>query len=615
MIIDGRECIETPEGYVFTDVVDNTRPHNGQMILAGICVLYAWLVGTVIYQIKFPQPGDTIGVFSYNLLLATQRAFGEAVLVVVPLALITAVYIVLVRVDVVSRITKALAISSLIIWICAAFALLYGFENNQHDNLIGRYSVGVAINLLGRPATLGMYWALLLWIVAKFAERQTGWCIWTYINDFKKKAVVQLEQLHSQLMRCLPQPTAMIAENIVPNIPAIPTVASQISDDSETSVEFNYRVAEFRKRFEKPAPVNNTAKPVSKNHQALEQDDLGELILVIDWLKVGGLALLSAEAGVGKTRLLVALACAIASGQNFLGWNVYGARKVLYVDGEMGKRDMRDRVRSLGTAPNNLIMLTYDMCREDQFPNICTTLGQSLIERELLANNMRAGSVIILDSLLTLSQEEIDYPKAHAAYQSWLLRLRERGYTVLAAHHTNKQGVQNGSNKKNTLLNVSILMVRPKSYVQNGLETRAEIEFKKCRESNGVDISPSVVSCKDGVWTRECANGDVYEWRMQQSEPSYAGEYSVNKVNIHPHTSDSVNIQVNNPNSLNIHEYSRDYSPEYSPEGMNIHVMQAEKDLNNAVIDLSKEGKTQSEIAVELKISQSKVSRILAKAS
>ena len=580
MIIEGLEYIETPEGYVRSDIIDDAKPHKVQLLVAGICTLYSGLVGTVIYQIKYPQTGDVIGVFSYNLLLITQQLLGEAVLVAVPVVAALAVYILFVRIDVATKITKAIMLGALVIWICAAFALLYGLENNPTDNLVGRYSVGISINMLGKPATFGLYWTFLLYLVISTIEKNTGWSVWDSLNDRKKKALIKLNHLQHQIIENLP--SISTKESIVPN-----SYSESIQDfDDNEKVAFDARISEFRRRFEKSMPVKKEVQPVSKNHEALEQANLGELILVIDWLKVGGLALLSAEAGVGKTRLLVALACAIASGQDFLGWRVYGARKVLYVDGEMGMSDMRDRIRSLGTAPSNLILLTYDMYRDDEVPNICTNLGQSLIERELLAHKMSEGSVIILDSLLTLSQEQIDYPKAHATYQNWLLRLRERGYTVLAAHHTNKQGQQSGSNKKNTLLNTSILMTRPKGYTQNGFETRAEIEFKKCRDSHGVDISPSTLVCCDGIWTRKCQDGNEYSW--------------------------SVNSEtMNNNNELNM----KDYSSEYAVHKVNIQDIQVEKNLNNSVIALSGAGKTQLEIANELNISQSKVSRILAKAS
>ena len=135
MMIDGKPFVKTKEGYVQADIIDNSKPHSAQILIAGILALYAWLIGTVIYQIKYPQVGDVIGTFSYSLLVGTQALVGEAVLVALLASIVLSLFIVLVRIDAASRITKSFIFSGAIIWIFSAFSLLYGFETEPNANL------------------------------------------------------------------------------------------------------------------------------------------------------------------------------------------------------------------------------------------------------------------------------------------------------------------------------------------------------------------------------------------------------------------------------------------------------------------------------------------------
>src|SRR5689334_5206622 len=61
-------------------------------------------------------------------------------------------------------------------------------------------------------------------------------------------------------------------------------------------------------------------------------------------LKVGGLAMVYAPRGIGKTFFSLSLAYAIASGGEFLRWKAGQPRNVLIVDGEMPAAIMKERI-------------------------------------------------------------------------------------------------------------------------------------------------------------------------------------------------------------------------------------------------------------------------------
>ena len=62
-------------------------------------------------------------------------------------------------------------------------------------------------------------------------------------------------------------------------------------------------------------------------------------------------ALLVGPTGLGKTMFGLAVCFAIASGKGFLHWQARRSARVLYVDGEMGRRQMKRRLRTQPNVP------------------------------------------------------------------------------------------------------------------------------------------------------------------------------------------------------------------------------------------------------------------------
>src|SRR5688500_9171477 len=67
--------------------------------------------------------------------------------------------------------------------------------------------------------------------------------------------------------------------------------------------------------------------------------------------------LLHAPRGLAKPYLAMAAAWAAASGTSFLGWQASRSHRVVYVDGEMAARDMKQRLATLGPPPDSLKFL------------------------------------------------------------------------------------------------------------------------------------------------------------------------------------------------------------------------------------------------------------------
>src|SRR5215472_9984338 len=65
------------------------------------------------------------------------------------------------------------------------------------------------------------------------------------------------------------------------------------------------------------------------------------------WLPEKGLAMVHSPRGVGKTHFCMAVAYAVASGGEFLGFKAPHPRRVVYLDGEMPANAMQRRLAAL----------------------------------------------------------------------------------------------------------------------------------------------------------------------------------------------------------------------------------------------------------------------------
>jgi hypothetical protein len=207
-------------------------------------------------------------------------------------------------------------------------------------------------------------------------------------------------------------------------------------------------------------------------------------------LPTQGLAMLYSKRGVGKTYLSLGIAHAVARGGSFLRWAAPRPRRVLFVDGELPASTLQQRIRSIeagipGTDPqlpdDHLRIITPDL-QGQPMPDLATTEGQALIEREICG-----AELLVLDNLSALLRSgKENEGESWLPVQGWLLRLRQRGLTVLVVHHAGKSGAQRGTSRREDLLNTVIALQHPSDYVPSeGL--RCEVRYEKNRDFHGED--------------------------------------------------------------------------------------------------------------------------------
>lgn len=168
-----------------------------------------------------------------------------------------------------------------------------------------------------------------------------------------------------------------------------------------------------------------------------------------------GLAMLYAPRGLGKTWAALSIAYAVASGQAvFGGWRSDTPRRVLYLDGEMPARTMKDRLTAIAAGsgiappePGFLRLLTPDL-QPGSMPNIATPEGQAD-----LAPILEGVDLVVVDNIATLGRHgRENESESWTPVQGWLLCLRRAGKSVLLIHHSGKNGEQRGTSAREDIL-------------------------------------------------------------------------------------------------------------------------------------------------------------------
>ena len=208
--------------------------------------------------------------------------------------------------------------------------------------------------------------------------------------------------------------------------------------------------------------------------------------VISPWLPSPGLAMIAGQAGIGKTFFSLASGLAIASGGTVLQFPAPVARKVLYVDGEMNARDVRNRVQALALGTFGMISggsdETSGLLRQNfrylhyaaqprGIPDLATDDGQDWLEDAL-----GDDEVLFLDNLSSLVRTGVENDaESWVTIQDWLVYMRGQGKSVVLVHHTGKPDpqtghvTQRGTSKRADVLD-TIILVKARQHRKHGFQ-------------------------------------------------------------------------------------------------------------------------------------------------
>ena len=227
--------------------------------------------------------------------------------------------------------------------------------------------------------------------------------------------------------------------------------------------------------------------------------------LLSPWLKKGGLWMVYADAGIGKTFFALNVAFAVAAGGRFLCWDAPAPRKVLYVDGEMEQSDMQARLRGIWSAAkrnggSDLVSAGHNFIgwqataqdAGDVFPDLSSKEGL-----KWLLKKAQVADFVVIDSLTTTMRDGEENDAAYwRVMQDALVELRKADKAVLIVHHSNKSGGQRGTSAKDVILNGKLKLSLPEDYTPSE-GARFRVEWEKSRGLTGADTVPIEAHLED----------------------------------------------------------------------------------------------------------------------
>ena len=253
--------------------------------------------------------------------------------------------------------------------------------------------------------------------------------------------------------------------------------------------------------------IHRTKKPYRTvtPSQILDSDIPETEVLMGSWLTTKSSNMIFAKPGIGKSFLALNIGLSIATGKDFLGWQVPKSAEVLYIDGEMDDVSWRKRLKEAGvvsgaTNVDNLKFISRDFLPDEtgrKVPNLFDSSDRDRVEDSLTPDT----KLLILDneSCLATGADESD-GVAWGELGLWIEKLKhDYGLAVILVHHAGKGGSQRGTSKREDAMATIISLKRPEDY-EPSQRARFDLEFTKGRSISEMDAAGMQVHLKDGEW-------------------------------------------------------------------------------------------------------------------
>lgn len=220
-----------------------------------------------------------------------------------------------------------------------------------------------------------------------------------------------------------------------------------------------------------------------------------------------GLVMIHGPRGLGKTYVSLGIAYAVASAGKFLKWQAPTANGVLFIDGEMPAKVLQERLSRIVAANEQeasapLKIITPDLNIETGLPDLSSAKGQAAID----AHVDESVGLIILDNLSSLARSGVENDaESWLPLQTWALRHRAAGRSVLFVHHSGKGGAQRGTSRREDVLDTVIGLRKPVDYCpEQG--AHFEVHVEKARgfygdEAKSFDAQLTTDAAGNQSWT------------------------------------------------------------------------------------------------------------------
>jgi len=245
--------------------------------------------------------------------------------------------------------------------------------------------------------------------------------------------------------------------------------------------------------------------------------------LIGEWFTTTSRVYMSADTGLGKTSLSMALGVHSGAGLDFLRWRVHRQARILYIDGEMSRRLFRRRINEavarLG-VPTKTRFLSKEDFPED-FPPLNTQAGLAFLLQ--LIEYIGGVDGIMFDNVMALLVGDQKEELTWNAVLPLVSELTKRSIGQLWIDHTGHDATRGyGSKTKQWRMDTVIHLT---AIAHADTDISFELKFHKARErtpETRADFEDVIISLVDNQWLEEGG-------RRQPGKPS-AQEASVLRV-------------------------------------------------------------------------------------
>lgn len=164
--------------------------------------------------------------------------------------------------------------------------------------------------------------------------------------------------------------------------------------------------------------------------------------IVTPWLKEGSVCLIYGPAKVCKTWFCLELSICIVEGKPFLDYQVNGNRRALYIDAEMMRAEIKERVEKLAGNTDRLDFLTADVFADTfNCPLDLTKSDSQDVISQLITQN--GYDIVFVDTLSSLAPRKDENDNASLellALLAFARHLKAQGVAVVLVHHSGHDG-------------------------------------------------------------------------------------------------------------------------------------------------------------------------------
>lgn len=224
--------------------------------------------------------------------------------------------------------------------------------------------------------------------------------------------------------------------------------------------------------------------------------------LLAEWITTTSRILLSADTGIGKTNLAMAIAAHTAAAVPFLHWRAHRMARVLYIDGEMSRRLFRlrieDAVRRLGSTPGGLFLLS----REDveDFQPLNTPVGQAFLNMYL--EQIGGIDLVIFDNIMALIAGDQKDEDSWTRVLPLVNSLTKRSIGQIWINHTGHDATRSyGTKTREWRMDTVVHLTEVR---RADTDVSFSLEFRKARErtpENRRNFEDVTIALIDDVWT------------------------------------------------------------------------------------------------------------------